>query len=109
MLLAALGSVLLLTKSSERGVLLAVVAIGVGASNVAAVQPRFLDWMTEDEQGTGFGLVRTVHVIIGALGSVTVGFLADVLGWTVSFGVLAVLCLLVAVGLVVNWQFEYGY
>lgn len=109
MLLAALGSLLLLAESSERVIWLTVVTIGIGASNVTAVQPRFLDWMTEDEQGTGFGLVRTVYVIVGALGSVTVGFLADVFGWAVSFGFLAALCLLVAVGLFVNWQFGYGY
>jgi MFS family permease len=67
----------------------------------AAVFSRFMDHLDEGERGTGFGLVRTVFMIVASTGSVAVGFLADRFGWAVSFGTLGVflgvvLCLLAA-------------
>lgn len=91
------------------GVAGGVVLIANGLSWAVAVEPRFMDNMTEDERGAGFGLVRTTYLAVGSLGSVAVGFFADAFGWAVSFGMLMVLLSLVAVALAVNWAFDLGY
>ncbi|WP_178916417.1 MFS transporter [Natronomonas gomsonensis] len=66
----------------------AVPLVGVAMSWGAPVQSRFIDNLGETERAAGFGLVRTVYMLLGALGSVVVGGLADVTGWTVAFGLL---------------------
>lgn len=65
--------------------------------------------MTEQERNVGFGLVRTTYLMVASLGSVAVGFFADVFGWAVSFGVLMVLLAVIVVALAVNWAFDLGY
>ncbi|SEH65565.1 hypothetical protein SAMN05192561_12211 [Halopenitus malekzadehii] len=50
-----------------------------------------MDDISDAERGPGFGLVRTVYTTLGATGSVVTGVTADVLGWTASFGLLAVI------------------
>jgi hypothetical protein len=57
----------------------------------APVQTRFIDHLSEAERAAGFGLVRTVYMILGSLGSVVVGALSDVAGWAVAFGALVAL------------------
>lgn len=73
------------------------VALGMGFPGV--INSRFMDHLEEEERGQGFGLIRTVNLLLGSLGSVVTGTLADVAGWTVAFGLLPVL-LLVPLGLV---------
>jgi MFS family permease len=65
--------------------------LGVSMGWGAAVIPRFMDSLSEEERGAGFGLVRTVYMIVASAGSVTVGFLADQFGWAASFTTLIVL------------------
>lgn len=88
-----------LVVGSGIAVLLAVPLVGIAMSWGAPVQTRFLDVLSAEERATGFGLVRTVYVLLGALGSVVIGGLADLAGWTVAFGaivaVLAFECALV--------------
>ncbi|WP_132059241.1 MFS transporter [Halorussus amylolyticus] len=62
---------------------------GVAMSWGAPLQSRFIDKLSAEERGAGFGLVRTVYMLLGATGSVVVGVLADTAGWTVGFGLLA--------------------
>ncbi|MFW5963628.1 MAG: MFS transporter, partial [Natronomonas sp.] len=69
----------------------AVPLVGVAMSWGAPVQSRFIDNLGETERAAGFGLVRTVYMLLGALGSVVVGGLADFTSWTVAFGLLVVL------------------
>jgi sugar phosphate permease len=45
--------------------------------------------MSADEEGMGFGLVRTTYMVFGASGSVGVGILADLFGWAIAFLALA--------------------
>ena len=100
---AAFGSGVLgygaLVVGSGLAVLLAVPLVGVAMSWGAPVQSRFIDVLSAEERAAGFGLVRTVYVLLGALGSVVIGGLADFAGWGVAFGaIVAVLtfeCLLV--------------
>ena len=103
------GLALFVTVPGLVGVAVGVVLIANGLSWAVAVEPRFMDHMTEQERSAGFGLVRTTYLIVASLGSVAVGFFADVFGWAVSFGVLMVLLAIIAVALVVNWAFDLGY
>ncbi len=66
----------------------ATVVVGVSMSWGAPIQSRFIDVLSEDERAAGFGLVRTVYMLLGATGSVAVGVLADVAGWATAFGLL---------------------
>ncbi|TKR28410.1 MFS transporter [Natronomonas salsuginis] len=87
-----------LVAGAEAVVLAAIPLVGIAMSWGAPVQSRFIDVLGASEQATGFGLVRTGYMMVGALGSVVVGTLADVFGWQAAFGaVVAVLvfeCLL---------------
>jgi MFS family permease len=53
--------------------------------------PKFMDHLDDHERNSGFGLVRTVYMMLGAAGSVVTGFVADLLGWEVAFLGLALL------------------
>ena len=80
-------------------VALATGLVGVAMSWGAAMLPKFLDHMEPDEEGLGFGLVRTTYMVLGASGSVGVGLLADIAGWSGAFLALAGVLGLVLVGL----------
>jgi MFS family permease len=69
----------------------AVVAVGTAMSWSAAMLPRFMDNLSAAERGAGFGLVRTTYMVLGSMGSVTTGAVADLWGWGSAFGLLAVL------------------
>ncbi|MFP9060822.1 MFS transporter [Natrialbaceae archaeon A-chndr2] len=88
---------------------LGVVLVGTGLGWGAALLPRVMDNLSEAERGAGFGLVRTVYGVVGALGSVGTGFFADQFGWAVSFTILAGFLALVLVALVGNYVFRLGY
>ena len=70
-------------------VVAATVFVGVAMSWGATLLPKFLDHMSAEEEGMGFGLVRTTYMVFGASGSVGVGILADLFGWAVAFLALA--------------------
>lgn len=70
-------------------VLLATVLVGIAMSWGAALLPKFLDHMSSEEQGMGFGLARSTYMVFGASGSVGVGVLADLFGWAAAFLALA--------------------
>jgi MFS family permease len=57
----------------------------------ATLMPKFMDHLDDHERNSGFGLVRTVYMMLGATGSVVTGFVADLLGWNVAFIGLALL------------------
>lgn len=82
------------------------VAVGMGFPGV--INSRFMDHLQEGERGHGFGLIRTVNLLLGSLGSVVTGTLADVAGWTVAFGLLPVLLLIPLGMLAVNGVFDVG-
>ncbi|WP_135821701.1 MFS transporter [Halostella litorea] len=109
MVLAVAGFALLILAPGVLALALAVVLVGTGMGWGGALIPRFMDELSDEEQGAGFGLVRTVYGVVGSLGSVATGTLADLFGWAVSFGVLTALLALVFVALVVNWALDLGY
>ena len=71
----------------------AVACAGVAMGWGAALLPKFMDHLDDDERSAGFGLIRTAYMVLGASGSVVTGTVADVLGWKAAFlglaGVLA--------------------
>ena len=54
----------------------------------AALLPKFMDHLGEEERSAGFGLIRTAYMVLGASGSVVTGTVADLLGWGAAFLVL---------------------
>lgn len=96
----------LLTQDLAMPVLVgAVFLIGVAMTWGAPVQSRFMDQLTDTERGVGFGLVRTIYLLIGALGGYVVGILITESNWGIAFGLLAVLlsiCLILLIASVVG-------
>lgn len=68
-----------------------VALVGVGMSWGSPLQSRVMDSLDDADRGVGFGLVRTLYILVGAAGNTVVGALADVWGWGTGFGVLGVL------------------
>ena len=65
------------------GVSVALAGLSMGWG--AALMPKFMDHLDDHERNSGFGLVRTVYMMLGATGSVVTGVVADLLGWDVAF------------------------
>jgi MFS family permease len=92
-----------------RGALLpAVVCVGAAMTWGAPLQSRYFDRFEADERGAAFGLVRTAYMILGATGSVVVGALADVAGWTVAYGLLVGVTGVALAGLLGNRALRLG-
>jgi len=89
----AVGIVLLLTVTAGPLALLGVAFLGGGMGWGGVIASRFMDNLSEEDGSTGYGLVRLVYVLLGSLGSVVTGALADASGWPVAFGLVVVLLL----------------
>ncbi|WP_254766359.1 MFS transporter [Salinilacihabitans rarus] len=109
MVLGAAGFAVLVFVPGLLAVAGAVALVGTGMGWSAAALPRFMDHLSEAERGAGFGLVRTVYGVVGALGSAGTGLFADLFGWGVSFLVLAGLLSLVFCALALNRALSLGY
>jgi len=95
--LAGSGLAVLVAVPGPVGLLGGTSLLGIGISWPGPVQARFMDQFGADERGFGFGLVRSVYMLLAASGSVAVGGLADGFGWPVAYGTVVVLlggCLL---------------
>ncbi|XVH33219.1 MFS transporter (plasmid) [Haloferacaceae archaeon DSL9] len=108
-LTSAVGMALFVVGPGIGGIVAAVILIGTGLGMAVTVEPRFMDELSEQEQGVGFGLVRTVYLVISSLGSVAVGFLADTLGWAAAFSILVLLLLVVLLALALNYILKLEY
>lgn len=82
---------------------------GFGMGFFAVTDPRFLDALGAEEQGSGFGVVRTGYTVFGSAGSVGVGLLADLYGWDVSFTVLSAMLAAAGIAMIVNQLLDLGY
>jgi MFS family permease len=69
----------------------AIVCAGLAMGWGAALLPKFMDHLSDNERSAGFGLIRTAYMVLGASGSVVTGAVADFLGWGPAFLGLAVL------------------
>jgi MFS family permease len=95
--LTGTGIAVLLAVPGIGGLLSGTALLGVGISRPGSVQARFMDQFDDADGGFGFGLSRTVYMLLAASGSVVVGFLADVAGWPTAYGTVVALlaaCLL---------------
>lgn len=90
-------------------VIVAIAFVGLAMSWGAPLQSRYMDLLSDAERGAGFGLVRTAYMVIGASGSVVVGAVSDVAGWTAAFGLLAGVMALGFVVIVLNRVLCLGY
>jgi MFS family permease len=90
-------------------IVLGVILVGIAMSWGSAIQSRFMDHLSDAERGSGFGLVRTTYMSLGASGSVAVGTVADLFGWQVSFGFLATIMALGLSTIAVNRIAGLGY
>ena len=87
--LGVLGYGTLIFGSGLFSAVLSVGVIGLAMSWGAPIQSRFMDVLGDAERGAGFGLVRTVYMLVGASGSGVVGLLAENAGWHVAFAFLS--------------------
>lgn len=108
LLVTAVGFIVLLASSTFVVAAAAVGVLGVGMSWFGVLQARFMDIFSDAERGTGFGLVRTVFMLLGASGSVVTGTLADVLGWTAAYGLVVGLLVVAVAVLVANRALGIG-
>lgn len=108
LLTAAVGLGIVIAADSLVVALLGVAVTGFGFGWGGVFQSRFMDLFTDEERGTAYGLVRTIYMFVGSLGSVVTGTLADTLGWGVAYGVVGGF-LVVAVGCIAaNRAFDAG-
>lgn len=102
MLAGAIGYAALATgPSSLYFVAPAVAFVGAGMSWGSPLQSRVMDDLEDADRGLGFGLVRTLYILLGAMGNTVVGASADLWGWGVAIGILGSL-LAIAVGLILG-------
>ncbi|MFB6248354.1 MAG: MFS transporter [Salinibacter sp.] len=83
--LGIVGYGLLVVGTDLGAAVIAVALAGVSMGWGAALMPKFMDHLGDHERSAGFGLIRTVYMVLGASGSVTIGLVADLLGWGVAF------------------------
>jgi YNFM family putative membrane transporter len=82
------GFGLLITSDGIVAVAVSVCLVGFGMGWNPPVQSRFIDHLSEDEQGMGFGLVRTVYIGFAALNGIIIGGIVTVANWPVAISVL---------------------
>ncbi|WP_254761903.1 MFS transporter [Natrinema marinum] len=105
----ATGFAVLVTGDGLATAVVGVAFVGVAMTWGAPLQSRFMDVLSSDERGLGFGLVRTVYMTLGATGSVAVGAAADLVGWTAAFGLLAGVMATALAVLAANNVLSLGY
>lgn len=103
------GMVLFVVGPGHLGIIAAIALIGTGLGMAVTVEPRFVDQLSESEQSIGFGLVRTIYMVVSSLGSVAMGFLSDIFGWAVAFLILSGLLTIIFVTVIVNFVLKLGY
>ena len=89
--LSSVGFGTLVTGSHTAVLLVGIACLGVGISYGGAVQSLFMNRFGRLDRVSGFGTVRTVYMLLGSLGGVVTGTLADAFGWGLSYGLVAVL------------------
>lgn len=94
MLVAAIGLAVVIVAPSTPILLAGIVVLGSGFTWGGALQARFMNALPADRRGTGFGLVRTVFVLLGSAGNAVTGWLAETGSWSLAFGVVVGVLLL---------------
>lgn len=105
---ALAGVLVLLVVPGVVGLITGVVLLGLGISWPGPIQARFFDLLSETERGYGYGLIRSVYMLLASASSVIVGFLVDRSGWVTGFGCLVVVLFACLVLIGINRQFDIG-
>lgn len=100
--LTFLGFVVLLLASGPALVYAGVCVVGAGLTWGGPLQSRFVAQFGAAERASGFGMARSVYVFVGSVGNVATGTLADVSGWVIAYGVVAVLGIVAALLVIGN-------
>lgn len=98
LVIGVLSHALLVTVSSTLAVYGLVAVTGLTMAYNIPLQSKVIGLLGESTQGKGFGVFRTLYVLLGSLGGVVIGSVSDVGGWAAAYGFLSALLLL---GLVV--------
>lgn len=105
----AVGYGLFVLGSGMKMLAVATGCIGIAMSWGAALLPKFMDHLSAEERGAGFGLIRTSYMVLGATGSVTTGATADLFGWGVAFAGLSILLAGMSIAMVVaHWYQDWA-
>lgn len=102
MVIAAVSLVGVLFSPARLVTYIGIAGIGIGITWAGAVQSQFMQTLSVDERGSGFGLARTVFVFLGASGNVVTGYLAEHFGWATAYGVVVCLLGIAAILVLVN-------
>lgn len=102
------GFSLLTRQAMFPGLVTAVILAGVSMTWAAPVQSLLMDNLGKTDRGVGFGLVRTIYLLVGALGSYVIGILITEVGWAFAFSTLAGLLALCLTGIAVS-KFAYVF
>lgn len=105
---ALAGFLVLLVVPDVVGLITGVALLGLGISWSGPIQARFFDLLSETERGYGYGLIRSVYMLLASSSSVIVGFLVDRSGWVAGFGCLVVVVSACLVLIGVNRGFDVG-
>lgn len=108
LLTAAVGLGTVIVADGFGPTLVGVCLLGAGLSWGGVFQSRVMDLFDDDGRGAAFGLVRTVYMFVGSLGSVVTGVLADSAGWPAAYGVVVLLLTLAIAGIVANRALGIG-
>jgi len=106
MLTGVFGYGLIVVADGFVSIVFAVMLVGLAMSWGAPLQSRFIDRLSERERNAGFGLVRTVYMVLGASGSVVIGAFSEWFGWIVAFGSIAAILAVAFVGIILNRLFK---
>lgn len=108
MVVTAVSLVSLLLQPRWLPVTVGAVGIGAGLTWGGALQSRFMQRLEKDQRGTGFGLSRSVFILLGASGNVCTGYFSQHFGWTAGYGIVAAVLLLTAGAVLANRRFRWG-
>jgi len=101
-LVTAAGFAVGVSKAVPGAALLSVGLVGLGVGWAGVIQARFMAGFAATERGTGFGLVRTLFVMLGSTGNAVTGALAERAGWTTAYGLVAGILVLAAAVVVLD-------
>lgn len=108
-LLLVAGSLgVLLLRPTATQVIPVLVLLGIGSSWAGVIQAKFMDALPEANRGSGFGLVRTIYLLVGSLGSGVTGTIADTVGWPQAMGLIGGLLLFAAALIALNRALDLG-
>lgn len=108
LLAGVVGYLLFLFSDGVVTILIGGLLVSVGLSWPGVLSSRFMDHLSTDERGAGFGLIRTIMLLVSSLGSVVIGTIADQASWLAAYGFVAVLLGLLVVMLGTNWFLDVG-